>query len=226
MPCEPGYEWNYEKTRNPNNSPNWEFENIRFFLNPDGSLDGYTCVKKPETGSGGLSIGIIVGIIGATLGLICCIALPFGLCTYRRNMLEKARISPEFATKLYNRASVDGVGGKGISAALGGLEAAPRVGKCVATPRWHPPTRRAQGSGLGLPVRALLHAPSLTCPCGRPGGVTDRQGAPGGARSQVGRNDNGLHRGSPQVRVASGLSAPQASRPECQSPLENAAFLQ
>jgi len=38
-------------------------------------------------------------------------------------MLEKARISPEFATKLYNRASVDGVGGKGISAALGGLEA-------------------------------------------------------------------------------------------------------
>ena len=79
-----------------------------------------------EAESSALGIGTIGGIVGGTLGFIICIALPLALWLYRRNMLEKARISPTFAQELVDRASVgNGNAGKLARRTLGtkGLEA-------------------------------------------------------------------------------------------------------
>jgi len=87
-----------------------------------------------EGGSSALGIGTIGGIIGGTLGFIICIFLPLALWFYRRNMLEKARISPTFAQELVDRASVDnGNAGKLARRTLGtkGLEEVEHLAKRV-----------------------------------------------------------------------------------------------
>lgn len=98
-------------------------------------------------GSSALGIGTIGGIIGGTLGFIVCIALPLALWFYRKNMLEKARISPEFAKELVERTNGSGIAGKRLSAALGtkGLEEVGKLAKKVAFDYTDEITRIANG---------------------------------------------------------------------------------
>jgi len=156
-PCEPGYTWGFDSSVDANADANWKDDLIRFSQGQDGAFSGYRCMPPPvQGGSSALGIGTIGGIIGGTLGFIICILLPLALWFYRRNMLEKARISPVFAQELVNRASVDDNAGKLARRTLGtkGLEEVAKIVKRASEMSTDYEPEITSGHGLGA---ASLH---------------------------------------------------------------------